>query len=95
VAAKVYDLAEIIEQERHDAAPLEIRFGKTVVKIDPPILWPDEVVLADYQTGATLLLGGDENYKAFCEAGGTPALLFQKIIPKHFGDLGESEASTD
>jgi len=94
MADKVYDLAKIIDRERSKAAPIVISFGKDSVEIDPPVLWPDEVYdLADVDSARVLL--GDK-YEAFCEAGGTAALLFTVIIPEATGaTMGESEASTD
>lgn len=75
--------------KKRDEGAIEIEAEDgTVFRIDPPALWPDDaLVLAKEKRAvelATLLLGGEDGYRAFVAAGGSAALL-DAIIGEELG----------
>jgi hypothetical protein len=90
---KTYDLAAIIKAEKDANPGLVIKAGVKEFTLPPSPLWPDAVYEVPNIDGAKILLG--DQYDAFCEAGGTAALLFRIYAIHNGASLPESEASTD
>lgn len=73
---------------------IDIDTGNGVMfHVDPPALWPDEFMAAardnDVRRLAAIIIGGPEAYSAWCEHGGTAAVLLG-ILREELGlDLGE------
>lgn len=69
---------------RDRGVDIEMEDGQTF-HIDHPQLWPDEIQQEkDPVAGATMMLGGPENYAAFVAAGGSSGLL-ASVIEDEFG----------
>jgi hypothetical protein len=88
-------------KEREGATDVELPDG-TMVRIPPPVLWPEEV--AKLQTGdhgdmirGCQLILGDAGWQAWVAAGGTSVMLMGIIddtLKAEGLGLGESSAST-
>lgn len=76
---------------------LEMRDG-SVFTIDPPQLWPDDVITLsrdnDLIALAKVILGGVDKYDQFVAAGGTAGMLGE-VVQQEFGStIPELQASS-
>lgn len=76
---------------------VDIVAGDRTFRITPPQLLPDAALKMDANADpvgfAAIVLGGQENYDAFVERGGSAAMLLA-IFQEEVGEPGESEASS-
>lgn len=85
-------LSEFKQRKRDEGAlVIEVDDG-TEFTLDPPALWPDgvtEALSAGDVTQAVQLIMGDDDYTAFCAAGGTATIVASIYEELAGGSLGK------
>jgi len=88
-----YKLSEVVAEIRDEHEQIEIETDDgQVFSIDPPELWPDDVLAAANPVESARAVLGDR-YSAFLAAGGSAGLVSVIVERESKARLGESAAS--